>query len=845
VRLTGPFRPEHEIRDYQITADSARVVFLADLRVDQRFEVYSVPIDGGTPFDALNAPLSSGQQVTGFQLSAEGRRVVYRSDQRNRGTFELFVAPADAGAPAERVLPGFPLDRDVGAEFRVAPDGTRAVFLADLDTPGLSELYTVALGGAPELVKLSPPLAPGGGVLGGLQLSPDGAQVVYRADPEGDGAVGLYAARLDGGAPPHRLFEPPAGRALGRSEISADSSRALFQLSGGAVELLSVPLDGSAPAAVLHPPLVAGGDVVRFELAGTRVVYRADQEADEVLELYSAPIDASAPPVRLHPPLAPGRAVLPDFRVSSDGRWVGFLADLAHDERFELFVAPGDGSAPPRLASDPVATAPAPVGDVRAMAPAGDFVVYTADQERDEVVELYSAPRDGRRAPVRLHAPATAGGDVAAFAVTADERRVVFDGDLETDGVDELYSAPVDAGAPAVKLSGALVAGGAVRAWRVSPDGTAVVFAADALRAGQVELFRVPADGGAPPTRLDPPPHRTFGSVERLELTPDGRSVVYTSDRAQRGRFELYAVALDGGAPPVRLSHVAAPGGDVLDFRIGPDSARVVYRADQETDELPELYGAPLDASAPPVKLSVPLAGNQRVWDYALGAGERVVFTAGLASRRELWSVPVDGSAPPVGFLSPQARVFDLWLTPRGTRVLFRAQNGDGRLHVYCAPIDGSSAPVHLDGPIPRYKFFAPLFPDEDAVVYFAGTTGGPSGTYRTRLDGSAPPVHLDAHGAPHGLSADGRQALVYGSLGDIVNDGLYVLPLDGSAPAVRLSQRLPPGASVLAGAFAAGGDVLYIADEERLGVRELYASGAAFAPARGTGIDGSATRTR
>jgi Tol biopolymer transport system component len=842
-RLSGEFRTGNSVPAYEVTADSARVVFLGNLRATDRFEVFGAPIDGSAPFRALNGRLDQDEDVTGFDLAAEAALVVYRADQGLDEQFELFAVPADGSAPSTRVLPFLPSDRDVGEEFRVTSDGAHVAFLADLDTPGVRELYGVPLGGG-SVVKLSPPLAPAGSVLGALQLAPDGRALVFRADPDGDGAVELFAARLDGSTPPTRLSPPLApGETLGRSELGADSRRVLFLRHGGAVELFSAPLDGSAPAVPVHPPLGSGGDVVRFELAGERVVYRADQESDEVLELFSAPLDASAPALRLHPPLAPGREILPDFRVSSDGRWLGFLADLLEDERFEVFLAPSDGSAPPRRASAPSTTVHRPVGDVLALAPAGDFAVYAADQEQDEVVELWSVSRDGRRGPRRLHAPAVEDGDVSSFRVTPDGLHVVFDGDLEVDGRVELYSAPADASAPPVTLGGPLVAGGAVTTWRMSTDGSSVVFAADALRDGQVELFVVPVDGSASPLRLDPPPHRQFGSVGTLEITPDGSRVVYTSDKERRDRFELHSVALDGSAAAVRLSSISALGGDVLDFRIGPGSARVVYRADQDTDDLPELYGAPLDGSAPPVKLSEPLGVNERVWDYEIGAGDRVVFTAGLAFLREIASVPADGSQPPRRFLAGTERSFDYFLTPAGTRVLFRSRGSSGYLDVFAAPVDASMPAVRLDGPIPRSKSFQPLFPDEDTVLYFAGTTGRAPGTYRAPLDGSAPPELVDASGAPRRLSADGSLLMVYGSLGFVANDGLYVLPADGSAPARRLGHRLPPGASVFAGEFAAGGDVLYVADEGRHGARELYASGAAFAPALGRGIDGSVVR--
>ena len=51
-----------------------------------------------------------------------------------------------------------------------------------------------------------------------------------------------------------------------------------------------MPSDGSGVAVKLNGPLVAGGGIQRFSVSpdGSRVVYQADQDADEVEELYGA-----------------------------------------------------------------------------------------------------------------------------------------------------------------------------------------------------------------------------------------------------------------------------------------------------------------------------------------------------------------------------------------------------------------------------------------------------------------------------------------------------------------------------------------------------------------------------
>ena len=76
-------------------------------------------------------------------------------------------------------------------------------------------------------------------------------------------------------------------------------------------------------------------------------------------------------------------------------------------------------------------------------------VVYWADQDTNDVFELYSRPADGSGAAVKLNGPLVAGGDVADFRIAPDSSRVVYRADQSTDEVFELYSRVIDASASA------------------------------------------------------------------------------------------------------------------------------------------------------------------------------------------------------------------------------------------------------------------------------------------------------------------------------------------------------------------------------------------------------------
>jgi len=66
---------------FEISSDSAVVVYSADQETDRVTELYSVPIGGGTPVK-LNGPvLGSGVVGASFGVSPDSSRVVYTASQ--------------------------------------------------------------------------------------------------------------------------------------------------------------------------------------------------------------------------------------------------------------------------------------------------------------------------------------------------------------------------------------------------------------------------------------------------------------------------------------------------------------------------------------------------------------------------------------------------------------------------------------------------------------------------------------------------------------------------------------------------------------------------------------------
>ena len=756
IKLNAPLPVGGDVLEFELAPDGSQVVYRADQDVDGLNELFSVPIDASASPAQLNGVLVSGGAVQpSFAISPDGDAVVYLADEVLDEKFELFSAPIDASVASIKVSGTMVPTGDVAnasGAFAVTPDSAQVVFVADKDINNLDELFVGPLDASAEPIQLNDTLGVGGDVVLPFRISPTGARVVYSADRNSDELFELFSAPISGGTVVQLNGPLVAGGDVDTSpngfRIGPGGNRVIYradQDTDGVNELYVVPIDASAGADKLNDPLVAGGAVTAFQfnVNGGRVLYVADQDADEMFELHSVPSNGSSGPEKVNDPF-PFDLVFRDVLAfhATDRRAV-FLADRDDEGVFELYSVPARGGATVEL-SGPMASG----GDALQfeVAVAGSRVVYTADQDVDEEVELFSVPEDGSAAPVQLSDSLVAGGDVTSFDALSNGPRVVYLADQTTDETFELYSAPADGSASAVQLSGPLVADGDVLSYRISPGGSRVVYRADQEIDGTIELFSVPIDGSASPVKLNPP----SGSVESFEIssdggtvvfrlgldlfsvpadgsasaipldlggdvyaiTPDGTRVLSIVDREVIGRMELFSVPIDASASPVKVNTTPAPGGEVVHFVIASDSSRVVYLADQELNQVFELYSASANGSGSPVKLNGGLSPTGDVLNappYSITPDSARVlyvarghFPAGLP--QALYSVPIDGSAAPImlnGTLVPDGDVVELAISQDGNLAVYRAdQISDSVDELFGVPVDGSAPAVKLNGPL-------------------------------------------------------------------------------------------------------------------------------------------------
>lgn len=414
-------------------------------------------------------------------------RLAYLADQRADAVDELFVAPASGGG-ATVVSPSSPLPTADVERFAWSPDGSRLAYRADQDVDEVFELYVVSADGG-SATKVNDKLVPGGDVAG-LAWSPDGSRLVYAADQDTDGVYELYVVSASGGS------VTKVNDALG-----PDRSTGLFAWSPD----------------------------------GSRIAYMADADADNVPELYAVAATGGGA-TKLNDTLESDRYVL-DFAWSPDGTRVAYLANQDKSDVVELYVARAGGGGSTKLNDALVLNGNVDYTVGLNWSPDGSRLLYRADQDTDEVYELYAVPATGGGA-TKVNDPLVTGGDVDFdFAWSPDGSRVAYVADQDTDDVWELYVVSA-AGGSAIEVSSA-------------PE--------------------------------------SLGHVDRIAWSPDGSRIAYDARQDSNYNYELYVVPAMGGIA-TKVNDPLVTGGKVLSFAWSPDGSRLVYRADQETDEVFELY---------------------------------------------------------------------------------------------------------------------------------------------------------------------------------------------------------------------------------------------------------------
>jgi len=597
---TTRLRLARDVFFYKLAPDGTTVVYVHR----PHDTLYRVDAAGGAPVRLVSHP--------GGFWPIPGGRVIFSPYGQPNGS-EVFSMPMGGGEPVRLSMP-LPIGPVVGRihDFLVSPDGAWTVYLADGETQNHFELYSVPSDGSAPAAAISGTLPPNASVGGypaekdAFRITPDSTRVVYLADAEIVGDFNLYVAPIDGSAAPEKLTEFDNQGVEHGFLLSPDGQTAVFRALAPNTQstysrmVHSVPLDGGGPPVVLNGPFAHGATAGAIEISpdSAWVVYIADPDGSDRYELFSAPVDGSFAPIELQSVSAFNTDVT-EHRISPDSKRVIYVLAQPDDQ---LYTIPIDGSAARRRFLDS-----GDLVDGFDFTPDGAQIVINRYVPQSA---LYRAPIDASTAPARLTPPPPSLQSIDDFHTTPDGAFALYVAWQQTQDRSELYRVPMDGSQTVVKLSGAMPSGadGVFHDLRVTEDGSRAVFVADALTAGLPELFSVPVLGGEAPVRLNGSIAPGGGGFE-LFLPPveglalRGDHAVYALDQNTPGLAELFAAPVGGGAPRRLNAPLQADELDTLPFQFaGPD--RVVYLAPADIEGVPELFSTPIERAPRHASLS-------------------------------------------------------------------------------------------------------------------------------------------------------------------------------------------------------------------------------------------------
>jgi Tol biopolymer transport system component len=443
------------------------------------------------------------------------------------------------------------------------------VFMAEKDTPEITELYMVTATGS---IKVNGPLVTGGWVRE-FEVSANGDFVVYRADQDTKNRTEVYMVNL---ANPGASTKLNAALTVDRDvldfAISPDSSRVLYRADPGPInhyELFMVQAANPGSPAKISAPLVADGWVragYSFSPDSTKVLYRADQDVVDTTEIFLANIANPGAAQQVNPQLVAGGNVSSAYRFTPNGARIAYIADQQVDERQELFsvsvATPGSST---KLNGTMTAQ-----GDVCRFEFSHDStrVAYCGDQQTDEVMELFLVSLTAPGVSQKLNPQLVAGGNVgSSYDFSADDTFIVYEAEQDVVGKNELYRVNLASPGTATKLNAPIIQGGGVYMFHIRPDDQRVAYAANQEKVESWELYEVDLANPGAATKLTPA--MSSEGIYDFTYWSDGARILYSA--AQDNEFvDLFDVATGTPAAATKLNGTLATGGDVWDFELIP-----------------------------------------------------------------------------------------------------------------------------------------------------------------------------------------------------------------------------------------------------------------------------------
>ncbi len=393
-------------------------------------------------------------------------------------------------------------------------------------------------------------------------LSPDGTSLAYAAGPTD--AMQIYVRQVSGGRPVALTSDTTNNFRWPR--WSPDGSQIAYQSSDG---IYLVPALGGVPRIVnrLDSRAYSEGRGGTMPLAGfdwspdgTRIGWVTGY-GDSLLYL----VDLAGGAVTTIPGAfnSSSPAWSPDGKVvamaAGNPAFVFGAAYFGNSGRSDIWLVPLDGSGPVRLTGDSA------MNESPQWATDGGSLLWVSD--RDGSRDIFAQRlRDGRT-PVGAPARLTTSADAQGLSVSRDGGHIAYS---KLSAWSSIWSLPIPSRTPgSIREARRLTTGNeTIEDVDVSPDGRWLVFDSD--RSGNTDLYVMSAAGGEA-RQVTTDPAGDYGAA----WSPDSRSIVFHSLR--NGNRDIFTVDADGTGLRQRTSDPAQE----LDPDWSPDGASVAFEAIQ------------------------------------------------------------------------------------------------------------------------------------------------------------------------------------------------------------------------------------------------------------------------
>jgi eukaryotic-like serine/threonine-protein kinase len=458
----------------------------------------------------------------------------------------------------------------------------------------------------------------------------------------------------------------------------------------------AVPLT-TLPGVVRYPSFSADGNRVAFTWTGPK------QDNPDV---YVQQIGAAGSPLRL----TTDRSNDYNPVWSPDDRWIAFLRSQSSALDGELRLIPPLGGAERTLA------------EIRIR---GGILVATDSPGEGKPDALFAISLDTGEKRQLTNPQPPASGDTNP-AISPDGRWLVFRR-MANMFTGELYKVPlrkgvVAEGEPQRLTPAALDA--EYPAWM--PDSDGLLFSA---KGG---LWKLTVGSGSSPVRLPFVGEDDLMPVVSRPQPGRPARLVYVRSFTDLNVWRIDATAAGAAAPAPPVVSISSTRVDDMP-QLSPDGRRVVFTSDRSGGF--EIWLADLDGTNV-VQLTT-IGARASGYPHWSPDGSRIAFHSNIEGQWEIFGVPAAGGKPRNLTSHPAADTFPSF--SRDGKWIYFASNRTGQYLIWKMPSSGGE-PVQVTTTIG----FAPAESPDGAAIYFVETLDAPSALWRVPTSGGAPVKILD-----------------------------------------------------------------------------------------------------